>query len=412
VLYKFRSLSGILVRWNHRGSISIHFERGETMKKFASKFLVAVVAITFWVAPAFAENIKVGAILAVTGGASFLGGPEARSLEMVVEEINAKGGINGNTIELIIKDSAASPEKAISFAKQLIEEDKVLAIIGPSTSGETMKIKNICEQAKTPLLSCGAAEVIVNPVASYVFKTPQKDSFAAKKIFMEMNKLGISKIAVLAGNTGFGKAGKGQLIKIAPEFGIEIVEVEVYDKKSNDLSAVVAKIKANKDVQAVINWSIVPAQAIVAKNMRQAGWEVPLFQSHGFGNIKYVQAAGAAAEGIIFPAGRLLIADTLADDNPQKALLMTYKKNYEAKYNEPASTFGGHGYDAITILAAAIAEGGNDRDKVRAAIENLKNFAGTGGVFNFSAEDHNGLDMDAFQMMTVKDGKFVAYTGK
>ena len=382
------------------------------MKKFVLKFLMAVVAVSLCVTPALAETIKVGAILAVTGGASFLGGPEARSLEMMVEEINAKGGINGNKIELIIKDSAASPEKAISFAKQLIEEEKVLAIIGPSTSGETMKIKNICQQAKTPLLSCGAAEVIVNPVASYVFKTPQKDSFAVKKIYMEMNKLGISKIAVLAGNTGFGKAGKGQLLKIAPEFGIEIVEVEVYNKKSNDLSAVVAKIKANKDVQAVINWSIVPAQAIVAKNMRQAGWEVPLFQSHGFGNIKYVQAAGAAAEGIIFPAGRLLIAESLADDNPQKALLMTYKKNYEAKFNEPASTFGGHGYDAITILAAAIAEGGNDRDKVRAAIENLKNFAGTGGVFNFSAEDHNGLDIDAFQMMIVKDGKFVAYTGK
>ena len=382
------------------------------MKKFASKLLMAVVVVSLCAAPAFAENIKVGAILAVTGGASFLGGPEARSLEMMVEEINAKGGINGNKIELIIKDSAASPEKAISFAKQLIEEDKVLAIIGPSTSGETMKIKNICQQAKTPLISCGAAEVIVNPVASYVFKTPQKDSYAVKKIYMEMNKLGISKIAVLAGNTGFGKAGKGQLLKIAPEFGIEVVEVEVYDKKSNDLSAVVAKIKANKDVQAVINWSIVPAQAIVPKNMRQAGWDVPLFQSHGFGNIKYVEAAGAAAEGIIFPAGRLLIADSLADDNPQKALLMAYKKNYESKFNEPASTFGGHGYDAITILAAAIAEGGNDRDKVRTAIENLKDFPGTGGVFSFSAEDHNGLDIDAFQMMTVKDGKFVAYTGK
>jgi len=382
------------------------------MKKFASKLLMAVVVVSLCAAPAFAENIKVGAILAVTGGASFLGGPEARTIEMMVEEINAKGGINGNKIELIIKDSAASPEKAISFAKQLIEEDKVLAIIGPSTSGETMKIKNICQQAKTPLLSCGAAEVIVNPVASYVFKTPQKDSFAVKKIYMEMNKLGISKIAVLAGNTGFGKAGKGQLLKIAPEFGIEVVEVEVYDKKSNDLSAVVAKIKANKDVQAVVNWSIVPAQAIVPKNMRQAGWDVPLFQSHGFGNIKYVEAAGVAAEGIIFPAGRLLIADSLADDNPQKALLMAYKKNYESKFNEPASTFGGHGYDAITILAAAIAEGGNDRDKVRSAIENMKNFAGTGGVFSFSAEDHNGLDIDAFQMMTVKDGQFVAYTGK
>ena len=382
------------------------------MKKIASKLLMAIMAISLLTVPAFAETIKVGAILAVTGGASFLGGPEARSLEMIVEEINAKGGINGSKIELIIKDSAASPEKAISFARQLIEEDKVLAIIGPSTSGETMKIKNICQQAKTPLISCGAAEVIVNPVASYVFKTPQKDSFAVKKIFMEMNKMGISKIAVLAGNTGFGKAGKGQLLKLAPEFGIDVVEVEVYDKKSNDLSAVVAKIKSNKDVQAVINWSIVPAQAIVAKNMRQAGWDVPLFQSHGFGNIKYVEAAGAAAEGIIFPAGRLLIAESLPDDNPQKALLMAYKKNYEARYNEPASTFGGHGYDAITILAAAIAEGGNDRAKVRDAIENLKNFPGTGGVFSFSAEDHNGLDIDAFQMMTVKDGKFVAYTGK
>lgn len=382
------------------------------MKKIASKLLLAVMAVSLMAVPAMAENIKIGAILAVTGGASFLGGPEARSIEMVVEEINAKGGINGQQIDLIIKDSAASPEKAISFAKQLIEEDKVLAIIGPSTSGETMKIKNIAQQSGTPLVSCGAAEVIVNPVASYVFKTPQKDSFAVQKIFMEMNKMGITKIAVLAGNTGFGKAGKGQLLKLAPKFGIEIVEVEVYDKKANDLSAVVAKIKANKDVQAVVNWSIVPAQAIVAKNMRQAGWEVPLFQSHGFGNMKYVQAAGAAAEGIIFPAGRLLIAESLADDNPQKALLMAYKKAYEAKYGEPASTFGGHGYDAMTILAAAIETAGNDREKVRAAIENMKGFAGTGGVFSFSATDHNGLDIDAFQMMIVKDGKFVAYEGK
>lgn len=379
------------------------------MKKIASKLLMVCLAISLCAAPAFAETIKIGAILAVTGGASFLGGPEARSLKMVVDEINAKGGVNGHKLELILKDSAGSPEKAISFARQLIEEYKVLAIIGPSTSGETMKIKNICEQAKTPLLSCGAAEVIVNPVASYVFKTPQKDSYAVKKIYMEMNKLGISKIAVLAGNTGFGKAGKVQLLKLAPEFGIEIVEVEVYDKKSNDLSAVIAKIKANKDVQAVVNWSIVPAQAIVPKNMRQAGWDVPLFQSHGFGNIKYVEAAGAAAEGIIFPAGRLLIADSLPTDNPQKTLLMEYKKNYESRFNEPASTFGGHGYDAITILAAAIAVGGNDREKVRNAIENLKDFPGTGGVFSFSATDHNGLDIDAFQMMTVKDGKFVAY---
>jgi branched-chain amino acid transport system substrate-binding protein len=383
------------------------------MKEVLRKVVLATAACCLLAAPAVqAENLKIGAIFAVTGGASFLGGPEARSAEMVVEEINKAGGINGNTIELIIKDSGANPEKAISFAKQLIEEDKVLAIIGPSTSGETMKLKKIAEQGKTPLISCGAAEVIVNPVAKYVFKTPQKDSFAVQKIYGEMNKMGIKKIAVVAGNTGFGKAGKQQLLDAAEKFGIEIAAAETYDKKATDLTALVAKLMADKEIQAVVNWSIVPAQAIIAKNMRQAGWEVPLFQSHGFGNIKYVEAAGAAAEGIIFPAGRLLIADSLPDSNPQKALLLKYKNDYEGKYKEAASTFGGHGYDAITVLIAAIENGGTDRDKIRDAIENLKNFPGTGGVFNYSAEDHNGLDIDSFVMLTVKDGKFVPYQDK
>jgi branched-chain amino acid transport system substrate-binding protein len=164
---------------------------------------------------------------------------------------------------------------------------------------------------------------------------------------------------------------------------------------------------ADKSIQAVVNWSIVPAQAIVAKNMRQAGWEVPLFQSHGFGNIKYVEAAGAAAEGIIFPAGRLLVANDLPDDNPQKALLLKYKNDYEAKFNDQVSTFGGHAYDALMILAEGIKKAGVDSEKVRDAIENLHGFAGTGGLFNFSPEDHNGLGLDAFSMLTVKDGKFV-----
>ena len=383
------------------------------MKGVLKKIVWGTAALCLLAAPAVqAENIKIGAIFAVTGGASFLGGPEARSAEMIVDEINKAGGINGNKVELIIKDSGANPEKAISFAKQLIEEDKVLAIIGPSTSGETMKLKKIAEQGKTPLVSCGAAEVIVNPVAKYVFKTPQKDSFAVKKIYGEMKKMGLTKIAVVAGNTGFGKAGKAQLLKAAPDFGIEVVAAETYDKKATDLTALVAKLMAKKDIQAVVNWSIVPAQAIIAKNMRQAGWKVPLFQSHGFGNIKYVEAAGAAAEGIIFPAGRLLIADSLADSNPQKALLLKYKKDYESKYKEAASTFGGHAYDAMTILKTAIANGGTDRAKLRDAIENIKDLAGTGGVFSFSAEDHNGLDIESFVMLTVKDGKFVAYEGK
>jgi branched-chain amino acid transport system substrate-binding protein len=361
-------------------------------------------------APAKAvEPIKIGAIFAITGPAAFLGAPEEKTAQMLVDDINAKGGIKGQKLVLIIKDSQGSPEKAISFAKQLIEEEKVFAIIGPSTTGETMQIKAICDSGKTILISCAAAEVIVNPLAKYVFKTPQKDSDAARKIFMALQKLKIDKIAVTSSNTGFGKAGKEQLEKIAPEYKITVAISEVYEKDATDLSGVLTKIKA-ANVGAIVNWSIEPAQAILAKNMKQLGFKIPLFQSHGFGNIKYVQAAGEAAEGIIFPAGRLLVAGVLPKEHPQKALLEKYKADYEANYKEDVSTFGGHAYDAITILAKAIEIVGADKEKVCAAIEGLKGFVGTAGIFNFSATDHNGLDINAFEMLTVKAGKFVLYT--
>jgi branched-chain amino acid transport system substrate-binding protein len=379
-------------------------------KKLMVGILVILIILSFFIGCKKTEKakeaVKVGAILAVTGGASWLGSPEAKTLEMLVEETNAAGGIDGHPVELIIKDSQASAEKAISFAKQLIEEEQVLAIVGPSTSGESMAIKDICQEGQTILLSCAAAETIVDPVAPYVFKTPQKDSYAAIWIFKTMQDMGISKIGVVVGNTGFGNGGKAQLEKYAPEHGIEIAIAEVYDRAATDLTGVLTKLKA-QGVEAVVNWSIVPAQSIIPKNMAQLGMEVPLFQSHGFGNIKYVEAAGEAAEGIIFPCGRLLVADALPADHPQKDLLVGYKNEYESRYGEDASTFGGHAYDAFILLKAAIEKSGSvEMGEVRDAIEGLQGVVGTAGIFNLSASDHNGLGLDSFEILTVEDGKF------
>jgi branched-chain amino acid transport system substrate-binding protein len=383
--------------------------RTQFMKVIGILIVAVVLCVSGFAKAADAPAIKVGAIFAVTGGAANLGGPEKKTAEMLVEKINKEGGVNGHKIELIVKDSGSKPENAVSFAKQLIEEDKVLAIIGPSTSGETMQIKNICQESKTILLSCAAAETIVNPVASYVFKTPQKDSDAARRILQVMKNKGIKKIGVITSNDGFGIAGGLQLTNLAGIAGITIDINETYDKQETDLTGILTKVKG-KDVQAVVNWSIVPAQSMVAKNMKQIGLNVPLFQSHGYGNIKYVQAGGEAANGTIFPCGRLLIADQLPDSNPQKKLLMEYKKDYESQYKEDASTFGGHAYDAVLILVEGIKKAkSTDKDKVREAIENIKGLVGTAGVFSFSSQDHNGLGMDAFEMLTVKDGKFAIY---
>jgi branched-chain amino acid transport system substrate-binding protein len=353
-------------------------------------------------------TIKIGTLFAVTGGASNLGLPEEKTIQMLVDEIN-KNGVLGKKIEIVSKDTQSKNENATSFAKQLIEEQKVLAILGPTTSGESMAIKDLCEQNKTILISCAAAETIVDPVAKYVFKTPQKDSYAAMMIFEDMKAKGYKRIGILTANSGFGVGGKAQLEKYAPQYGIELAVKEEYNKDATDLTDVVTKVKA-ANVDAIINWSIEPAQSIVIKNIRQLGMKQPIYQSHGFGNIKFVEAAGEAAEGVIFPCGRLLAIDVLPDTHPQKKVLIKYKSAYESKYKEEASTFGGHAYDSLMLLVEAInLAGSTEPAKVRDALEKIKNFPGTGGIFNFSEKDHNGLALDSFEMLTVKGGKFVLY---
>jgi len=370
------------------------------------------IAFSFLASASAADPIKIGAIFGVTGPAAYLGAPEEKTVRMLVDDINKSGGLLGRQVQLIIKDSGASSEKAISFAKQLIDEEGVVAIIGPTTSGESMAIKDICDKAGMPLISCASSEAIVNPASKYVFKTPQKDNFIVEWIYGTMNKMGISKIGVIAANTGFGNGGKAQLEKYAAKYGITIAIAEVYDSNATDLTALLTKVNA-AGVQAVVNWSIEPAQAIVAKNMKQLKMPQQLFQSHGFGNIKYVEAAGEAAEGIIFPCGRLIIAGELPNSNPQKKLLLKYAADYKANFKEDVSTFGGHAYDALTLLKAAIESAkSTDADSIVQALEGIRNFSGTAGIFNLSAEDHNGLQMDSIVMVTVRNGKFVLYTGK
>lgn len=352
--------------------------------------------------------IKIGAIFAVTGPASFLGEPEKNTAMMIVDKINKAGGIDGRQIELIVEDSEGDDTKAVIAANKLIKNNNVCAIVGPSRSGTTMAVINVMEENEIPLLSCAAAEAIVNPVKKWVFKTPQKDSDCVIRIFEDMKSKGISKIAIITGTTGFGKQGREQLQKIAPDMGIEIVADETYGPTDTDMTAQLTHIRGT-DAQAIVNWSIVAAQSIVPKNVKQLNITIPLYQSHGFGNIKFVEAAGDAANGILFPAGALLAAETLPDSHPRKQLLVDYRNDYKAKFGGDASTFGGHSYDGLSMIMDAIKAVGDDPAKIRDHVENLKGFNGTAGIFNMSPEDHNGLTKDAFEMIQVKDGKFVLY---
>ncbi len=350
---------------------------------------------------------KIGALFAVTGFNSPLGTPERDTAKMLEEQINAKGGVNGRKIELVIYDTESEETKAVTLGKKLIEQDKVLAIIGPSSTGESMALLDTVTKAKVPLISAAASAQIVEPVAErkWVFKTPQSDVLAVNEIFDYLKKNNMTKVALLTSAGGFGTTGKAALDKAAGPAGITVVASETFGDKDTDMTVQVKKIQGT-DAQAVIVWGTNPGPAIIAKNAKQLGLKIPMLNSHGIANAKFLELAGDAADGVIFPAGKLLAVNDLPDSDPQKALLASYAKEFQAKYNAGADTFGGHAYDALLMVTKALEKAGTDKEKIRDEIEGLKGFVGTGGVFNMSPQDHNGLTKGAFVMIKVSGGKW------
>ncbi|RPH65622.1 MAG: ABC transporter substrate-binding protein [Burkholderiales bacterium] len=353
------------------------------------------------------EPIRIGSFLAVTGPASFLGDPEQKTLEMYVERINAAGGILGRKLQLFAYDSGGDAEKARTFAKRLIEQDKVDLIVGGSTTGETMAAVPLVEQAQVPFISLAGAVVIIEPVKKWVFKTPHTDRMACEKIFTDMNARKLSKLALISGAGGFDRSMRGECLKVAPKYGVEVVADESYGAADTDMTAQLTKIKGAPGVQAVLNAGFGQGPAIVTKNFAQIGLGLPLYQSHGVASKEFIKLAGNAAEGVRLPAAALLVGDILPDGNPQKPVVVAYRKDYEARHKSDVSTFGGHAYDGLMIAIEAIKRAGStDRAKVRDEIEKTKGYVGTGGVVNMSPTDHMGLDLSAFQMLEIRNGNW------
>ncbi len=353
------------------------------------------------------EPIRIGAFLAATGPAAFLGDPEQKTLEMYVERLNAAGGVLGRKLQLFAYDSGGNAEKARTFTKRLIEQDKVDVIIGGSTTGETMAVVPLVEEAQVPFISLAGAVVIVEPVKKWVFKTPHTDRMACEKIFADLNARKLSKLALISGAGGFDRSMRAECLKVAPKFNIEIVADESYGAADTDMTAQLTKIKGTAGVQAVLNCGFGQGPAIVTRNFSQLGMSLPLYQSHGVASKEFIKLAGGAAEGVRLPAAALLVADILPANDAQKPVVTSYRNDYEARFKSDVSTFGGHAYDGLMIAIDAIKRAGSsDRAKVRDEIEKTKGYVGTGGVVNMSATDHMGLDLSAFRMLEVRGGSW------
>jgi branched-chain amino acid transport system substrate-binding protein len=370
-----------------------------------SGLLAALAGITLFGAPAARADITIGSVLSVTGPASFLGDPEKKTLEMVAAEINAKGGINGEKLKLVIYDDGGDANQARTFATRLIEEDKVDALLAGSTTATTMAIIPLAEEAQVPLINFAGAVQAVFPVRKWVFKTPHTDAMACEKIFADLKKRALTRIAMISGTDAFGKSMRDQCAGLAGKYGIEVLHEESYGPRDSDMTPQLTNIKGKAGVQAVVNPGFGQGPAIVTRNYRQLGITVPLYESHGVASKEYIGLAGPAAEGVRLPAAALLVAEKLPDSDPQKPVVVGYKTLYEQKTGQPVSTFGGHMYDGVMLLADAMRRAKSaDKAKVRDEIEKTKGFVGTGGTVTMSATDHLGLDLSAFRMLEIRNG--------
>ncbi len=378
------------------------------MKKTVTTTTALSLLAVLGLAGGAAAEIKLGASISATGPAAFLGDPELKTLEMLVEDLNAKGGINGEEVTLVAYDDNGDPNKARTFATRLVEDDEVAAIIGGTTTGTSMSILAVAEEAEIPFISLAGAIEIIDPVKPFTFKTPHTDRMACQKIFEDMQKRGFTKIGMISGTDGFGASMQAQCKAVVGDYGIEIVADETYEPKDADMTAQLTKIKGTEGVQAIVNPGFGQGPSIVTRNYKQLAIDLPFYQSHGVASDGFIELAGAdAAEGVRLPGTALLVADLLAEGDVQKAPVTAYKAAFEGKFNTPVSTFGGYAHDAFMIMTDAITRAGSaEPAAIRDAIEATSGLAGTTGVYTFTAEDHLGLDLSAFRMLEIKGGKW------
>ncbi len=354
------------------------------------------------------EVYKIGAIYSKTGPASPLGEPEWNATKLLEQQINDNGGVNGIPVEIIMADDESTPEKAMEEMNRLVNDENVLAVLGSTTSGASLAMKGLAMDLEVPMISAGAAVGIIAPVeeSNWVFKTPHSDAHAAERVYMYLNISGIKDVAILADSNAFGASGVDQLESLKSEYDINIVANESYNTDDTDMKTQLTKINSS-GARALIVWGTNPGPAIIAKNMKELGMDIPFIGSHGIANQSFIDLAGDAAQGVVIPTGKLLFPSQIQESDPQYEVISSFYQSYMDEHDNEPTNFGSYGYDNVQLIVEALKSGAEDHESIRDYLENqVKDFVGATGIFTFSSDDHNGLKADSMVLAEVKGGQW------
>jgi len=353
------------------------------------------------------DPYRIGAVLSLSGPYAGLGEPEKNALMMEVDRINAAGGVNGHPIEVIIEDDATDEAQTVSATTKLIEQDEVLAVIGATGTGQSMAMRGDIQRAGVPQVSLGGGTVITGEFDPLVFQTPWSNTLVVPYLLGYLQDQGVTKIGLISDSGGFGKDGIANIEGMVGEYGIEIVANETFNAGDTDMTAQLTKVKGS-DAEALVMWTAGSEAAIVLQNADQLQMGIPVYGSHGNARIELVEGAGEAAEGFVFPAGKILMPEAYGEGTDGFEVATSFVDDYTEAYGEAPSTFAGHAYDGLYLVVEAMKtlDEGFTSEDLRDAIEATSGFVGIGGTFSFSAEDHNGLVENDLVLYKVVGGEW------
>ncbi len=359
-----------------------------------------------------AQDLKVGVTLSATGPAASLGIPERNTFALVPQTIG------GRKVRYIVLDDASDTTTAVKNTRKLISEDRVDVVIGSTITPNSLAMIDVAAEAETPMISMAASSRIVEPVDAkrrWVFKTPQNDQQMAVVIVGHMLAKGLKTVGFIGFADAYGEGWWNEFSKIAEARGLKIVASERYQRTDTSVTGQILKIMSANPDAVLIAGSGTPA-ALPQKTLKERGYKGQIYQTHGVANRDFLRVCGKDCEGTWLPAGPMLVARQLPADHPVKKSALAYVETYEKAHGKDSvSTFGGHAWDAVALLQAAIPEalkkaqpGTKEfRAALRDALEGVRNVAGAHGIFNMSPTDHLGLDQRAAVMVQIVNGDWV-----
>ena len=354
------------------------------------------------------SSIKIGAVLSLTGTYAALGESEKQALDLEVERVNAAGGIEGVPIEIVFADDATDEAKAVAAASKLIEQDRVVALIAATGTGQTMAMRGDVDRAGIAQVSMAGGTVVTSDFDENVFQTPWSNTLVVPFVLERMAADGHTRIALLTDSGGYGKDGRDVIRNAAGAAGLEIVADETFNPGDTDLTAQLTRIKG-ASADAVLMWTAGREAATAVRSARELGLEPPFYGGSGQARTEFIEGAGEAAEGFVFGTGKSLVPANWGEGSEQYSVVEDFASRYEQEYGVRPDIFAGHAFDAFSIVIAALEEVGSDASpaELRDAIEQTQDLVGFGGVFSFSSTDHNGLTTDDLSLYRIENGMWV-----